>query len=38
MATPCPPAPSEMSRPASRSSAITGQATDDPSGVMVPRS
>ena len=37
-ATPCSPAPSVIWRPRIRSSATTGQALVDPSGVMVPRS
>lgn len=39
-ATPCAPAPNEITRPASSSeaSATTGQAVVDPKGVIVPRS
>lgn len=37
MAAPCSPAPSVTCRPAIRSSAMTGHAVLDPSGVIVPR-
>ena len=37
-ATPWPPAPSEISRPRTRSSATTGHAWVEPNGVIVPRS
>ena len=37
-ASPCSPAPREMVRPATVSSATTGQARVEPNGVMVPRS
>ena len=38
IATPCSPAPSVISRPTRWVSATTGQACDEPNGVIVPRS